>query len=309
VLKKWPPFFFDARDLKMTSPWGTLNYERHFRHPEEPLSIDSIFGKDGRVYRWKLGTAGVEILRFDREGNPIPFKATGTNALFVDPPMQTNFWHDTYHGMDVDRHGDIYYVAKVDVDPESRPVGPYVALHRQVNVYDADGNMKKRGLLVLDCVRGIQVDDDGNLYVVHRPTERPWRVYLAISKFSPSGGEALWSRRWDGYVGQAEVDFEPCHCSASKQHQTLDGRGYLYAAGKYSVQVISCETGELVGEFGSYGNIDCKGKGSAYPHPELPFGMISALSVWKDRLFVVDVLNRRVAKCRIIYGRSEKKGL
>ena len=122
VLKKWPPLFFDARGLKMTSPWWTLNYERHFRYPQEPLFIDSIFGKDGRVYRWKLGKAGVEILRFDREGKPIPFKATGTNALFVDHAMQANFWHDVYHGMDVDRHGNIYYVAKVDVDPKSRPV-------------------------------------------------------------------------------------------------------------------------------------------------------------------------------------------
>ncbi|MHC4406982.1 MAG: NHL repeat-containing protein [Planctomycetota bacterium] len=255
VLKKWPPFFFDARDLKMTSPWGTLNYERQFRYPGEPLFIDSIFGKDGRVYRWKLGKAGVEILRFDRAGKPVPFRTTGTNTLFVDHVMQTDFWHDTYHGMDIDRHGNIYYVAKVDVDPKSRPVSPYVALHRQVNVYDADGKMKKRGLLVLDCVRGLQVDDEGNLYVVHRPAERPWRVYLAMSKFPPPGGEALWSRRWDGYIGQAEVDFEPCHCSTSRQHQTLDNKGYLYAAGKYSVQVISCETGELVGEFGSYGNI------------------------------------------------------
>ena len=307
VLKKWPPFFFDARDLKMTSPWGTLNHERQFRHPEEPLSIDSIFGKDGRVYRWKLGEAGVEILRFDRAGKPVPFRAIGTNTLFVDHAMQTDFWHDTYHGMDVDRHGNIYYVAKVDVDPESRPVSAYVALHRQVNVYDADGEMKKRGLLKLDCVRGFQVDDDGNLYVVHRPAQRPWRVYLAMSKFRPSGGEPLWSRRWDGYIGNAEVYFEPCHCSTSRQHQTLDGKGYLYAAGKYSVQVISCETGELVGEFGSYGNLDCRGKGSDYPHPELPFGMISALSVWKDRLFAVDVLNRRIVKCRIIYGKTEKK--
>ncbi len=88
----------------------------------------------------------------------------------------------------------------------------------------------------------------------------------------------------------------------------LDGKGYLYAAGKYSVQVINCETGKLVGEFGSYGSMDCKGKGSAYPHPKLPFGTTSALSVWKDRLFVVDVLNRRIVKCRIIYGQAEKKG-
>ena len=248
----------------------------------------------------------MEILRFDREGKPLPFKATGTNALFVDHPMQVNFWHDVYHGMEVDRHGNIYYVAKADVDAKVRPVSAYDALRRQVNVYDADGNLQTRGLLRLDCVRGIQVDDAGNLYVLHRPAERPWDDYLALSKFPPSGGEPLWSRRWDGYIGQAQVVFAPCHCITSRQHQTLDGKGYLYAAGKYSVQVIDCETGKLVGEFGSYGNMDCQGKGSKFPHPELPFGTISALSVWKDRLFAVDVLNRRIVKCRIIYGQAEK---
>ncbi len=305
VLKKWPPLFFDARDLKMTSPWGTLNYDRHFRYPQEPLFIDSIFGKDGRVYRWKAGNAGVEILRFDRAGKPIPFQATGTNALLVDRAMQANFWHDVYHGMDVDRQGNIYYVAKVDIAPDARPVSAYVAMHRQVNVYDTDGKLKKRGLLVLDCVRGIQVDDEGNLYTLYRPADRPWDDYLAISKFSPSGGEPLWSRRWDGVQGWAQVPNPPCHCTTSRHHQTLDGRGYLYAAGKHSVQVIDCKTGKLVGEFGSYGNVDCQGAGSKFPHPELPFGSISALSVWKDRLFVVDELNRRIVKCRIIYGKQQ----
>ncbi|MFH1918753.1 MAG: hypothetical protein ABIP48_02540 [Planctomycetota bacterium] len=307
VLKKWPLQFFDAGGLKMTSPWFTLNHDRHFRYPKEPLFVDSIFGKDGRVYRWKLGKAGVELLRFDRAGKPIPFTATGTNALFVDHAMQVNFWHDVYHGMDVDRHGNIYYVAKVDVDSKSRPVSAYVALNRQINVYDADGNLQKRGLLALECVRGIQVDDEGNLYALHRPAKRPWEDYLALSKFSPSGGEPLWTRPWEGYIGQAEVLFPPCHCIASRQHQTLDGKGYLYAAGKYSVQVIDCETGKLVGEFGSYGNMDCRGKGSKYPHPELPFGTISAMSVWKDRLFVVDVLNRRIVKCRIIYEQTIRR--
>jgi len=308
VLKKWPPLFFDARDLKMTSPWGTLNYQRHFRYPQEPLFIDSIFGKDGRVYRWKLGEAGVEILRFDRQGKPVPFPATGTNALFVDPTMQVNFWHDVYHGMDVDRHGNIYYVAKVDVGPKSRPVSAYLAMHRQVNVYDADGNLKKRALLKLDCVRGIQVDGEGNLYPLYRPVERPWEDYLVLSKFPPSGGEPLWSRRWEGHIRWAQLANPPCHCNTWRHHQTLDEKGYLYAAGKHSVQVIDCATGKLVGEFGSYGNMDCQGKGSKFPHPELPFGAISALSVWKDRLFAVDVLNRRIVQCRIIYGQAEKKG-
>jgi hypothetical protein len=307
VLKTWPSLFFDARAVGVTSPWGSLNHERHFRYPDEPLFIDSIFGKDGRVYRWKLGKAGVEILRFDRAGKPIPFTATGTNALFVDRAMQTDFWHDVYKGMEVDRHGTIYYAAKGDVDAKARPVSAYVRRNAQVNVYDADGNLRTSGLLRLECVRGIQVDDDGNVYALHRPAKRPWDDYLALSKFPPSGGEPLWSRRWDGYLG-ADMLFAPCQCITSRQHQTLDGKGYLYAAGKFSVQVIDCRTGNLVGEFGSYGNMDCRGKGSPFPHPELPFGTISALSVWKDRLFVVDVLNRRIAKCRIVYNPAAKRG-
>ena len=307
VLKTWPPVFFNHLGLKATSPWWTPDYERHFRYLEEPLFVDSTFGKDGRVYRWKLGKGGVEILRFDRAGKPLPFKAAGNHALFVDHPMQVNFWHDVYHGLEVDRRGRIYYVAKADVDAKARPVSAYNALRRQVNVYDADGNLQTRGLLRLDCVRGIQVDDAGNLYVLHRPLQRPWDGYLALSKFAPSGGEPRWSRRWDGYIGQAQVGFAPCHCITSRQHQTLDGNGYLYAAGKYSVQVIECETGRLVGEFGSYGNMDCQGKGSKFPQPELPFGTISALSVWKDQLFAVDVLNRRIVKCRLIYGQAEKE--
>jgi len=305
VLKKWSPLFFNSQGLQATSPWWTLDYDRHFRYQDEPLFIDSIFGKDGRIYRWKLGKRGVEILRLDRAGKPVPFQATGTNALFVDPAMQVNFWHDVYHGMDVDRHGNIYYVAKVDVDSKQRPVSAYNALHRQVNVYDKDGNLQKRSLLRLDCVRGIQVDDAGNLYALHRPANRPWEDYLALSKFAPSGGEPLWSLPWDGYFGWAQVANPPCHCTAFRLHQALDEKGYFYVAGKFSVRVVSCETGKVVGEFGSYGNMDCQGPGSEFPHPELPFGTISALSVWKDRLFVVDVLNRRIVKCRIVYERTE----
>ena len=151
-------------------------------------------------------------------------------------------------------------------------------------------------------MRGLQLDDAGNLYVLHRPTERPWEFYLVLSKFAPAGGAPLWSRRWDGYIGQAQVIFAPCHCITVRQHQTLDGKGYLYAPGQHSIQVIDCATGRLVGEFGSYGNADSLGRGSQSPLPELPVGIISALSVWQDRLFFVDVLNRRIARCRIIYG-------
>ena len=195
VLKQWPARFFNDRGIldvptpqdwlsdpsppQATSPWWVLDHDRHVRCPDEPLFIDSIFGKDGRVYRWQLKKTGVEILHCDRDGKPIPFKSTGNNSLAVDPAMRAGYWHDVYFGLDVDAAGNIYYVAKVDVDSRSRPVDAYAALRRQVNVYDADGNLHKRALLRLDCVRGIQVDEAGSLYAVHRPANRPWEDYLA----------------------------------------------------------------------------------------------------------------------------------
>lgn len=307
VLKTWPAVYFNDRGLQATSPWWLPDFQKHFRYPDEPLFIDSIFGKDGRVYRWKLIPNGVVLLRFDRNGTPQPFSATGTHKLNVDVPMQVNFWHDVYQGLDIDRAGNIYYVAKSDVDPKTQPVSAYNAVSRQVNVYGPDGTLKVRGLLRLDAVRGLQVDDSGNLYVLHRPVDRPWDFYLAISKFPVGSSEPIWSRRWDGYIGQSQVIFAPCHCILSRQHQTLDGNGYLFAAGLHSVQILDTATGKLVGEFGSYGNFDCQGPGSQRPHPELPLGIISALAVWQDRLFIVDVLNRRIVKCRIHYDSAPTK--
>jgi hypothetical protein len=272
------------------------------------------------VYRWRLEQAGISVLRFDRRGRPIPFQATGTNVL----PVEHRRWgtgnrHDIYHGMDVDRQGNIYYVAKADdpakagTDQTQQPVDIYGLpawgsligrpgadkTRHQVDVYDSDGNPRKKGWVQLNSTRWIQVDEQGNLYALHKPSDAPWRYYLALSKFAPSGGQPVWSRRWESYAGQVETYVDNCMCVTARLHQALDDQGYLYAASEFSVQVIDCETGKLVGEFGSYGNMDCQGKGSRFPHPELPFGTISALSVWKDRLFAVDMLNRRIVKCRI----------
>jgi sugar lactone lactonase YvrE len=307
ILKTWDPFFFDIEESKLISPWGDINRERAHRYPDEHLFIDSIFGRDGRIYRWKLSDDGIRILRFDRAGRPVPFESTGKHELFVDPnPVIDKFperahlakmwtcWWDVYCGMDVDSEGNIYYV---------------------------------EGLLDLISVKGVQVDKDGYLYIVHMPGDSdayvkrvsrsdpaakkafkriPMRPF-ALSKFAPTGGEPLWTRPWDGNPGMSLIPPNPhCICSTHRINQALDDKGYVYMAGKHSVQVIDTETGKLVGEFGSYGNIDCKGKGSAYPNPELPFGNISSLAVWKDKLFAMDVVNRRLAKCRIVYDPALK---
>jgi len=337
ILKTWDPYFIDIEKSGLISPWGATNLERGFPHPEEPLFLDSVFGKDGRVYRWRLGEEGISILRFDRAGKPVPFASTGKHELLVDAvPVKGRFyqkahlrkqltcWWDVYSGMDVDREGNIYYMNKLDRYKESGMMLPNYALHRQLDVYDSTGKLKQKALLDLTSVKGIQVDKQGYLYIVHIPANgRPFEERVdrakakapkrfpmrsfALSKFAPTGGEPLWSQPWDGDHGMGFIPPNPhCICSTHRVNQALDDKGYIYIATKHSVQVVDTETGKLVGDFGSYGNADCKGKGSAYPHPELPFGSISGLAVWKDKLFVMDVLNRRLVKCNISYDPALK---
>ena len=337
ILKTWDPYWIDIEESNILSPWGATNLERGFPHPEEPLFIDSVFAKDGRVYRWKLGDDGVSILRFDRAGKPVPFSSTGSHELLVDPfPIKGRFyekahlnkqltcWWDVYSGMDVDSEGNIYYAKKQDRYVESGMMLPCYALHRQLDVYDSTGKLKQKALLDLTSVKGIQVDKEGYLYIVHIPADGnppekridrakarapkryPMRAF-ALSKFAPTGGEPIWSQPWDGNSGVGMVPPNPhCICSTHRVNQALDDKGYIYMATKHSIQVVDTKTGKVVGEFGTYGNVDCKGKDSAYPNPELPFGTISSLAVWKDKLFVLDVLNRRLVKLNISYDPALK---
>jgi hypothetical protein len=303
VLKKWPPLLFnEVKNWDGLPIYAQAHATPIFRFPEEPLFLDSLFGKDGKVYRWRRDKTTVQILRLDRAGQPIAFKATGTNALVVDqlsqPPVPPRN-HFVYRGMDVDAQGNVYYV-------NSR---------NSVDVYDSEGNPRHRDLLQLMDTRGLLVDEQGSLYVLACPRaptrtdEGYWTARdLFLSKFSPSGGAPVWSRRWEGIVGRGAGRVAwmqtTCVCLNPRLHQALDGKGYLFVANKFSVQVIDCKSGRRVGEFGSYGNMDCLGKDSAYPHPELPFGTIAAVAVWKDRLFVVDAMNARIAKCRITYSEA-----
>jgi len=336
ILKTWDPYFIDIEESGLISPWGATNLERGFPHPEEPLFLDSVFAKDGKVYRWRLSDDGVSVLRFDRAGNPVPFSSTGSHELLVDPnPIkgwfykrahlnkQLTCWWDVYSGMDIDSEGNIYYAKKQDRYIEREMMLPQYGLHRQLDVYDSTGKLKQKALLDLTSVKGIQVDEDGYLYIVHIPADGsaprtpvsrdkpkapkryPMRPF-AMTKFSPTGKE-IWSQPWDGDHGMGFIPPNPhCICSTHRVNQALDGKGYIYMATKHSVQVVDTKTGKVVGEFGSYGNADCKGKGSKYPHPELPFGSISSLAVWKDKLFVMDVLNRRLVKLNISYDPTLK---
>jgi hypothetical protein len=92
ILKTWDPYFIDIEESGLISPWGATNLERGFPHPEEPLFLDSVFGKDGKVYRWRLSEEGVSILRFDRAGKPVLSRLRGSmNCLWMLFPSKAGF--------------------------------------------------------------------------------------------------------------------------------------------------------------------------------------------------------------------------
>ena len=119
ILKKWASLNFGPKSKHDGLTAGTkvqAVVDLHYRYPKETLFLDSLFGKDGKIYRWKRSETEIAVLRFDRTGKPIPFKATGTHALIVDrsglrrgkkKPFARIQTVGFYRGMDVDKDGNI----------------------------------------------------------------------------------------------------------------------------------------------------------------------------------------------------------
>ena len=63
------------------------------------------------------------------------------------------------------------YANKQDRYVESGMMLPRYGLHRQLDVYDSTGKLKQKALLDLTSVKGIQVDQEGYLYIVHIPSD------------------------------------------------------------------------------------------------------------------------------------------
>jgi len=118
------------------------------------VTIDS----QGNIY----GTGGWDsnaILRFDPEGQPLPFEATKTNKLDTGP------WYASgvdfaRRGQCVDRQGNIYFI-------RSHKSAPEAGIGARVDVFGPDGRKKQAGFIdglgYGDC--GIGIDARGNVYL------------------------------------------------------------------------------------------------------------------------------------------------
>jgi len=131
--------------------------------------------------------------------------------------------------------------------------------------------------------------------------------------FAPDGGaidgvdgaEQLW-----GYAGVSGVSPWNCgrECPAAQICLDADGRVWVPDSFMYEIKAID-RAGNLIARVGAYGNAECKGAGgdrklegtNVVVDPEIPLARPAGIAVWKDFLFISDMMAHRVMRCRLEY--------
>jgi hypothetical protein len=149
-------------------------------------------------------------------------------------------------------------------------------------------------------------------------------MYGSVVKFGPEGGEIrtgvgglpasygydnkveVRGAKWI-FFGASPVPSwrtkntpDVCLCESPRFDVDGFGRSFFPDACRFRVGVIDTAGNEICW-FGSYGNQDSAGPGSAVPLPEIPFSWPYAVAVGDDAAYIGDRLNRRVVRVKLAY--------
>jgi hypothetical protein len=295
--------------------------------------MELAFDRDGNYYVYGQNGWHELVTRFDRSFKPLPFPATGKNTTSM-----TTTGKDVYG-----RFGHGWSNKGLWVAPDGGIVvyNMYDWAKYFVNAWDSTGQAVKHdragdGLVgPLDGQGGgVCVDFKGNIYVGMRGWPKTAAGDRAdgtgtVLKFPPSGGGYTEARgdkpgiEWKGgltgfveggqtaYTGLAPHVGGGCVCKEARFDVDGWGRVYVPNALEYCVRIFD-NAGNLIAQFGYYGNADSRGSGSLVPDPETVFGwpmMVSAGQVEKGRIFVADTLNRRVVRANLTWKLERTVGL
>jgi len=284
---------------------------------------EMIAGADGNLY---VNSRSNTIRRYDADGKQIPFASTGTNVI-------EGFWHGHTRtaGMFIDEAGTIYVPAAaanrklermkikvVGADGKVRNENLIevhgarmggIAVDREGNIYIGAQAVPRDSRIPAWFAGKLPADS------AERHPSNDYKQYASIFKFPPSGGkivadksgkyvgqcqydptrltvkDALWVRRL-GYIGSHGHEIG-CHCETTRFD--LDGFGRLFVPDVFRFRVYVLDSaGNEITHFGSYGNMDSRGPGSPVPSPEIAFGWPLSVECAGGRVFVADLVNRRV---------------
>jgi hypothetical protein len=110
---------------------------------------------------------------------------------------------------------------------------------------------------------------------------------------------ALWMRR-GGYIPADDIAPPEAYCQCESTRFDLDAFGRLYVPDIFRFRVTVMDgAGNDLAWFGGYGNTDSRGPGSPVPAPAIAYGWPIAVQVVGDRVYTLDMVNRRVVVARM----------
>jgi DNA-binding beta-propeller fold protein YncE len=286
----------------------------------------AAFGHDGLLYVRSANPAEKAehawlIRRFDRTGALVPFGKAGE---FIETNGRRQGGSPEYVGsFCVGADGRLYVVGMASRQDFTA----------RVDVYGADGALLTKGLVQMtDNPGGVRVDAAGRVYVSDtlRPKGRDFpdfypadprkhfrTWYGSVLGFPPGGGSirqadaaamtdyargnrpvkvegALWS-----FYGVSPMPQQAgCLCVIADFDVDGWGRVFVPDVPGNCVAVLD-RNGNVIMRFGSYGNADATGAGSAVPRPPIPLWFPERVAALDGDAFVVDSHNSRIVQVRL----------
>ncbi|MHC4916617.1 MAG: hypothetical protein ACYTGB_14105 [Planctomycetota bacterium] len=307
---------------------------------------DAAAGADGKMY---YHARSHMVRRYDAAGKRLPYReAKKDEKGNSDDGYLTDLWHGHTRGtgLFVDRAGTVYIPAgvgnrklddmKVKVIAADGKVLNDCAVHVQ-NSRMGGIAVDSKGNIYLGAQCAPKASRIPKWFAGKLPKDSPakhpsidYKNYATLFKFPPTGGaivldpkgewncvaqyahksatvkNAIWTRRI-GYVGSHGKELG-CHCETTRFD--VDGYDRIFAPDLFRFRVYCLDSaGNEIAHFGSYGNMDSRGAESPVPEPEIPWAWPLSVECGRDKVFVADVINKRVVAVRFEHAAEETAAL
>ena len=301
----------------------TVLYEGDKR-PFKPRQIAGIAtDNNGYIYFRLQGTwSGMEnwIYRFNRDGTPAPFPATGKELTISQP---SHGYHLATVGIHPD--GDIYLI---NLAPGSR--------HRNTNeynvvsIYSKDGSLKEIAHVkfLTSGAWGPRFDRRGGMYLTEaiRPIGEKEETVGSLIRFHNSNAELISHEHssekrsqyemrlrehvivpveirgvdWIHY-GASPVPFGHCVCPSS--HFDIDeyDRIALMDGNNHRIKLLD-SAGNVIVTFGEYANRDAIRPKTKEPVPSIPLSGIVTVAIGNDKVYLWDKPANRIVVVKLEYS-------
>jgi DNA-binding beta-propeller fold protein YncE len=327
-----------AYDIETGGPAGTYVPKTPGNHWERFIIDigDTVSGPDGHLYSQVMG----KLWRHDAAGKPVPFAAVKSHTI-----GGMEYGHRTHGGIFVARSGDVYLcvapanrkieditVRVIDRNGKVKDSGAVriqgaktggIAVDSKGNIY-MGVKVALKDRRIPECFRGKLPADSER----HHPSYA-YKQCGAILKFPPTGGavlreadgkytadcylhhsvkleNVLWMRR-GGYLPNHGHE-AGCLCESTRFDIDAHDRLFVPDPFRFSVAVLDGAGNELT-RFGAFGNMDSRGPDSPVPDPAIAFGWPIAAVERRGRVFVADLVNRRIVAVRLRHSAEAECGV